>query len=347
MIVYVKIGCMPPTRALLLLALALPCLIFASAACSPAASPSSAAATRLSLVAYSTPREAYAALIKAFQATPAGAGVTFDESYNGSTEQSRAVADGLPADLVALSLEPDITTLVNAGVVDSTWNQDPLHGMVSASVVVLVVRKGNPRHIEDWADLLQPGIEVVTPNPLTSGGARWNLLAAYGAQIQQAKTEQQASEFLRALLPNVPVMAKSAREGLQAFIGGKGDALLSYENEAITAQQKGEQIDYVVPQATVLIENPVALTAQGRKQPQAQAFLEFLRSADGQRIFAKAGYRPVLPLVAAEAGYPQPAHLFTATDMGGWPAIDKQLFDRRSGLLVELFRSRGIDTGGN
>jgi sulfate transport system substrate-binding protein len=305
--------------------------------------------TRLALVAYSTPREAYAELIRAFQATPDGSGVGFDESYGGSTEQSRAVQEGLPADVVALSLEPDITSLVSGGLVDANWNANPRRGIVTDSVVVLVVRKGNPRGIRDWPDLLRPGIEVITPSPFTSGGARWNLLAAYGAQVRQGGSDDDAVAYLRNLFTHVPVQAKSAREALRAFVGGKGDAMLAYENEAITAQQKGEAIDYVVPEATILIENPIAVTARSAHPRQAQAFVSFLRTAEAQGIFGKAGYRPVVPEVAAELSetFPTPARLFTVNELGGWAAVDARFFDRQSGIVAELFRNQGVSVDDN
>ena len=191
--------------------------------------------TKLTLVAYSTPKEAYEALIPAFQKTTAGKGVSFDQSYASSGEQSRAVEAGLPADVVEFSLEPDMTRLVDAGIVDSSWNSNQYKGMVTDSVVVFVVRKGNPEGIKTWDDLVKPGIEVITPNPFTSGGARWNLMAAYGAQIEEGKTEQEALDYVRQLLSQTPVQDKSAREALQTFVGGKGDVMLAYENEAITA----------------------------------------------------------------------------------------------------------------
>jgi len=212
--------------------------------------------------------------------------------------------------------------------------------MVTDSVVVLVVRLGNPRNVHDWPDLLASGIEVITPNPYTSGGARWNIVAAYGAQLQQGASAADAVTYLRALFGHVPVQAKSAREALQAFVGGKGDVMLAYESEAITAQKQGEAIDYVIPSATVLIENPVAVTSRPSLATHARAFVEFLRTPDAQRIFGKAGYRPVLPEVAAEFAYPRPARLFTVEQLGGWAAIDARLFDRQSGLVAELFRGQ-------
>src|SRR5262245_34588640 len=216
--------------------------------------------SKVTLVAYSTPREAYEALIPAFQKTTAGQGVSFDQSYGASGDQSRAVDGGLPADVVAFSLAPDVTRLVDSGLVSEDWADTPTKGMVTDSVVVFVVRKGNPKGIETWDDLLKDGVEVINPNPFTSGGARWNVMAAYGAQLQQGKSEEEAAEYLKSLFSHIAVQDKSAREALQTFVGGKGDVMLAYENEAITAQQKGEDVDYVVPDQTVLIENPAAVT---------------------------------------------------------------------------------------
>ena len=200
---------------------------------------------KLTLVAYSTPEEAYKELIPAFNKTPEGKGVSFDQSYASSGEQSRAVEGGLPADVVEFSLEPDITRLVDAGLVDKNWNQNEYKGMVTDSVVVFIVRKGNPKNIKSWDDLVTGEVEVLEPNPFTSGGAKWNIMAAYGAQLEQGKTPEQAKEYLSTLFDNVPVLDKSARESLQTFSSGKGDVLLGYENEAILAQQQGEELDYI------------------------------------------------------------------------------------------------------
>src|SRR2546423_9408287 len=221
---------------------------------------SSSSSNKLSLVAYSTPKEAYGALIPAFQKTPTGKDVTYTQSYGASGDQSRAVDGGLKADVVEFSLEPDVTRLVDSGLVDKSWNQNQYKGMVTNSVVVLVTRKGNPKHITKWEDLTKPGIQVITPNPFTSGGARWNVMAAYGSQIEQGKTEPQATAFLGELFKNVAVQDKSARDALGTFTGGKGDVLIAYENEAIAAQQAGGKLDYTIPPQTILIENPVAVT---------------------------------------------------------------------------------------
>ncbi len=216
---------------------------------------------KVSLVAYSTPREVYEELIPAFQGTPGGEGVEFEQSYASSGEQSRAVEAGLPASYVAFSLEPDVTRLVDAGLVAPDWQQtEKYDGMVSNSVVVFVVREGNPKGIDGWEDLIGGDVEVVTPNPFTSGGAKWNLMAAYGAQLEQGKTEDEAVQYLADLLAATPVQDKSAREALQTFSAGKGDVMLAYENEAIFAIDQGQAFEYIVPDETILIENPAAVT---------------------------------------------------------------------------------------
>lgn len=300
--------------------------------------------SNLTLVAYSTPREAYEELVSDFGETEAGQEVTFETSYGSSGEQSRAVEGGLPADVVALSLEPDITRLVDAGLVDNNWNENEYQGMVTDSVVVLAVRSGNPKGISGWDDLTGGDIEVITPNPFTSGGARWNVMAAYGAQLQQGKSEEEAVNYLRRLFSNVPVQDKSARESLQTFTGGKGDVLIAYENEVITAQQNGEDLEYVIPDQTILIENPVAVTSDSQSPEKAQAFVDFLRSPEAQRVFAQNGYRPVVGDVLAEFDYPTPPTLFTINDLGGWKEVTRRFFNVQSGVMADVNREIGAST---
>src|SRR5918992_366881 len=269
---------------------------------------------RLSLVAYSTPKEAYEELIPAFQQTEAGRGVSFDQSYGSSGDQSRAVESGLPADVVALSLAPDVDRLVEPGLVDANWAQDEFDGFVTNSVVVFAVRKGNPKNIRTWDDIVRDDVDVITPNPFTSGGAKWNLMAAYGSQIEQGRSPEQALEFLRRVLANTPVQDKSARESLQTFAGGKGDVLLAYENEAITAQNADIELDYVIPDQTILIQNPVAVTTESESPEAAKAFVAWLREPEAQEIFAAKGYRSVREDLVDEATYPTPSGLFTIED---------------------------------
>ncbi len=300
---------------------------------------------RLSLVAYSTPREAYAALIPAFQKTAAGKGVSFSQSYGASGDQSRAVAAGLPADVVTLSLAPDMDKLADAGLVAKDWSSGPDKGMVTNSVVALVVRKGNPKGIRTWDDLVKPGVQVITPNPFSSGGARWNVMGAYGAQIEQGKSPAEATAYLGRLFENVPVQDKSAREALQTFVGGKGDVMIAYENEAIAAQQAGQPVDYVVPDQTILIENPIAVVTRSRHQTQAKAFVDFLRSPEGQGIFAQKGYRPVNRQAAGADRFPRPTGLFTIDDLGGWDQVTRTFFDKRDGVMAQIEKQVGVSVG--
>src|SRR5437016_7510147 len=238
-------------------------LVIASALAVTACGSSSGGGKNLALLAYSTPKSAYEQLIPAFQATPDGKGVSFSQSYGGSGEQSRAVTNGLHADVVNFSLEPDVERLVKAGLVSPSWNQDSTHGFVTNSVVVIMVRKGNPKHISGWSDLVRPGVQVVTPNPFTSGGARWNIMAAYGAQLKVGKTPAQALAYLTTLFHHVVSQDSSARNALQTFLAGRGDALLDYENEAISDQKKGDPVEYVIPRDTILIQTPIAVVGSG------------------------------------------------------------------------------------
>jgi sulfate/thiosulfate transport system substrate-binding protein len=294
---------------------------------------------KLTLVAYSTPREVYEELIPAFGETAEGAGVEFEQSYASSGEQSRAVESGLPASVVAFSLEPDVTRLVEAGLVEESWADDAYDGMVSRSVVVFAVRKGNPKNIKGWDDLIRDDVEVINANPFTSGGARWNVMAAFGAQLERGRSEGQAVAYIEALFRRISVQDKSARESLQTFAGGKGDVLLAYENEAITAQQKGEELDYIVPDQTILIENPIAVTKDAPEQ--AQAFVAFLRTPESQRVFAEKGYRSIIDGEIDEATYPAPETLFTIADLGGWPEVQERYFDREDGIVARIQREIG------
>jgi sulfate transport system substrate-binding protein len=308
------------------------------AACGSSGSSSS---KQLALVAYSTPKGAYEALIPGFQATPEGKGVSFTQSYGGSGEQSRAVTNGQHADVVNFSLEPDVERLVKAGLVSPSWNQSATHGFVTNSVVVFVVRKGNPKHVIGWADLVKPGVQVVTPNPFTSGGARWNVMAAYGAQLKEGKTPAQAQAYLTQLFHNVVSQDSSARNSLQTFLAGRGDVLLGYENEAIAARKKGAAIDYLIPNITLLIESPVAVVGSSAT---AQHFVSYLLSPAAQAIWAAKGYRPVIPGVAGSSKFPTPAGLFTITAVGGWKAVTKQFFDPEKGTVTKIEQSLGVST---
>ena len=321
-------------------------LIIASASLCFTSRPASADdSVQLNFIAYSTPREAYADLIKAFQATPAGSNVTFSQSYGASGEQSRAVAAGLPADVVAFSLEPDITKLVSAGLVSADWNKDKYHGMVTDSVVVFVVRKGNPKHVRAWADLIKPGMDVITPNPFTSGGARWNVMAAYGAMLKRGASPNYAISYLSKLFDHISVQDKSGRESLTTFLSGKGDVMLAYENEAILAQRNGADVDYIVPDQTILIENPIAVVSSSPHQQQARAFVDFLHTPQAQAIFAAHGYRPVARNVPTNVRFPQPHTLFDIGFLGGWESVETRFFDPENGEVAQIERALGIAGG--
>ncbi|WP_028058710.1 sulfate ABC transporter substrate-binding protein [Candidatus Solirubrobacter pratensis] len=308
---------------------------------SSAASGGSGSKAKLSLVAYSTPQVVYDEVIPAFAKTSAGQGVSFTQSYGASGDQSRAVAAGQPADVVAFSLAPDVDKLVKTGLVADDWADTPTKGFVSNSVVVLMVRKGNPKHIKTWADLLKPGVEVLTPNPFTSGGAKWNLMGAYGAQLKLGKSPAQATDYVRRLLTeHVKVQDKSGRESVQNFLGGNGDVCISYENEAITAQQKGSDVDYVIPDQTLLIQNPIAVTAKAK--PQAKAFVDYALSKPAQELFAKHGYRPVIDGVTP--AFPTPKQLFTIDDLGGWTKVNDEFFDPDKGTFAKIESEAGVST---
>src|SRR5438874_1139297 len=303
----------------------------------------SAAATdkQLALVAYSTPRDAYAKLIPAFQKTPAGQGVSFTQSYGASGDQARAVAAGLKADVVALSLAPDVDALVKAGLVDASWKRQSYKGMVTDSVVVFAVRDGNPKHIKRWDDLLKPGVQVITPNPFTSGGARWNVMAAYGSWLKLGKTKPQAQAKLLQLFRHVAVQDKSARDALNTFLAGKGDVLLTYENEAILAQHAGQPVYFNIPKATIRIDNPIAVAANSKNKEAAQAFVKYLYTPAAQKLFAQSGYRPVLTSANKGFSFPVRPKLFTVDYLGGWTKVQKKFFDPNDGLMAKIESSLG------
>ena len=331
-----------------LLALAVLAATLPAAGCGGTSEESSASEDggggKLTLVAYSTPEEAYRELIPAFNKTPVGEGASFEQSYASSGEQSRAVEGGLPADVVEFSLEPDMTRLVDAGLVDPDWNRNKYDGFVTESVVVFMVRKGNPKNIRSWDDLTGDGVEVIEPNPFTSGGAKWNIMAAYGAQLEQGRSPEEALDYIAELFEHVPVLDKSARESLQTFSSGKGDVLLGYENEAVLAQQEGEDLDYVIPDQTILIENPIAVTTESRNPATAKAFVDFLYTEEAQRIFAGKGYRPVVEGLLDEQKFPRPQALFEIDKLGGWERVNDEFFDPEQGSIAEIFQSQGKST---
>jgi sulfate/thiosulfate transport system substrate-binding protein len=295
----------------------------------------------ISLVAYSTPRDAYAEIIPEFQKTAKGKDVDFEQSYGASGEQARAVKAGLKADIVALSLEPDVTTLVKAGLINPKWKQNKWQGIVTRSVVVFVVRRGNPKKIKDWEDLTRSGVDVVTPNVQTSGGAKWNVMAAYGAMRKKGRSHKQAVAYLRNLYKHVVSQDKSAREALQTFLAGRGDVLLAYENEAIFANSKGQDVPYVIPKATIRIENPIAILKTSKNKAAAGAFLNFLRTPKAQKIYGENGYRPVLVSALRTFKFPVRPWLFTIKSLGGWASVDKRFFDPKTGIVTKIQKETG------
>jgi sulfate/thiosulfate-binding protein len=303
--------------------------------------------TQLALVGYSTPKKAYGALTSAFAQTSAGKGIGFSQSFGASGSQSRAVDSGQPADIVAFSTTPDMTRLVKNGIVAGSWDANAAKGMSSDSVVVFVVRKGNPKHITGWDDLVKPGVDVITPNPSTSGSARWNILAGYGAQLKEGKSPANALAYVRTLLTkNVSVQDPSASAALNTFTSGKGDVLLDYESDAIAAKKAGDAIQYVIPKQTLLIETPIAVTSKSKHTSQAHAFVNWQWSAAGQTIWAQQGYRPVMPSVAKQFAtkFPTPPQLFTIGFLGGWTKAKTEFFDPSSGSITKIEQAAGVPT---
>lgn len=301
----------------------------------------------VAIVAYSVPKPAYDALEKAFQATPAGKGVTFSASYGASGTQSKAVASGQPADFVNFSTGSDMTKLVPKFVA-ADWNSGATKGIVADSVVVIAVRKGNPKHITGWDDLIKPGIKIVTPDPASSGSAKWNILAAYEHVISAGGTDAQAQQYLKSFFKNVVAKPASGSAATSTFTSGTGDVLISYESEAIAARAKGGDFDYIVPPQSFLIETPAAITVNASKA--AKDFLAFVLSSAGQQIFASKGFRPVDTSVtpsgvtgANDPGNPYPAvvKLTKISDLGGWSAVNKKFFDPSDGIVTKIENASG------
>src|SRR4051812_16980805 len=297
-------------------------------------------ATKLALVAYSVPKPGFDKVIPLFQKTGAGKGVAFSQSYGPSGDQSRKVESGLPTDVVNFSLEPDVTRLVQSGEVDDNWNSGPYKGIPFGSVVTIIVRQGNPKGIHTWDDLLKPGVEVVTPNPFSSGSAKWNLLAPYAEKSNGGQDEPAGLAYLTQLIDqHVKVQPKSGREATETFSQGTGDALLTYENEALFDERNGEPVQHVTPDTTFKIENPVAVLNTSKHKAQAQAFVDFLYTPAGQRAWAQAGFRPVDPQVAQEFAkdFPTPKKLFTIDELGGWSKVNDELFDPEKGSVAKIY----------
>ena len=324
---------------------ALAVLVVAPTALVAGTAPAGAAPSgSVALVAYSTPEPAYTALIKAFNATKAGKNVTVTTSFGPSGTQATDVVAGQSAGVVNFSLAPDMEKLVKAGIVSSNWDSGPTKGMVTNSIVSFVVRKGNPDHIKTWTDLVKSGVGVITPNPFSSGSAKWNLMAAYGAQVAQGKTKAQAQAYLGKLLKNTVAQPTSASNALQTFLAGQGDVLLDYEDDALYAKRQGEPITIITPPATILIQNPIAVTKNASSPSAAKAFTAYLLSPAGQKVWGQQGYRPVLPGVASQFKFPKPKKLFTITSLGGWTTVNTKFFNATTGIVAKIEQGLGVST---
>ena len=333
-------------------AVAISASIAVLAACAPSSSSGSGSdSSELSLVGFAVPKAGNNAAQAAFAKTDAGKGTSWKESYGASGDQSRAVAGGLKADYVHFSLTPDVTRLVDEGLVAKDWNAGPNKGIVTDSVVVLVVREGNPKNIKGWDDLAKKDVGIVTPNPGSSGSARWNILAAWQHVIAGGGSEEDATTYLEKVFANIKALPGSGRDATTAFQGGTGDVLLSYENEAILARQNGEKIDYVVPEDTLKIENPAAVTEDAN--PKAKAFLDFVLSKEGQQEYVSKGFRPLESVEGVEVGtvegandpqdpFPTPKKLWTIDgDLGGWEDVNAKFFDEKDGIITKLIAESG------
>jgi sulfate transport system substrate-binding protein len=308
--------------------------------------------TNLSLVAYSTPKPVLAKIISAFQQTSAGQGLTFTQSYGASTSQAKAVAAGQPADLLFLSTGDDMNLDVDAGLVSSNWSHQSYNGIGADTVVVFAVRNGNPKHIKGWADLVRPGVQVVTPNPFSSGSAKWNILAAYGAERRLGKTDKQATAYVQNLFSHVVSQDTSGANATNTFLSGKGDVLITYESEAINARLQGKSIQYVIPRQSMLIELPVAVTKSTQNKDTVNAFIRYMKSGPAQELFAQYGFRPVNKTVAAEASvkkeFPARPGIFKVDDefIGGWRHADQVWFNQPNGRMVQIEKAVGGPSSG-
>ena len=304
------------------------------------------------LVGFSILEQANKQVIADWNKTADGTGVDFQQSYGASGDQARAVIGGQKADVVHLSLEPDVQKLVDEKLVADDWKATPSKGILTQSVVVIVVRKGNPKHIKTWDDLVKPGVKIITPNPASSGSAKWNILAAYGHVLADGGSESDAQAYLTKFFNNVEALPGSGRDATTAFQSGQGDVLLSYENEAILARQSGADFDYVVPPETLLIQNPGAVTTDAG--PKAKEFLAYLTGKEAQTDYAEEGFRPLDDSIKVEVkGANDPSNPFPApskklltvdTDFGGWAQANTKFFDESNGIVTKIQKETGKES---
>ncbi len=308
---------------------------------------SSSGGAKLDVVGYSTPESVYTDSIEpAFEKTPEGEGDSFSNSFGASGDQSRAVVAGQPASVVHFAQAGDMERLVEEGeIVSKDWDKQPYGGIAQDSVVVITVRKGNPKGIHSLDDVLTKDVDVVTPNPFSSGAARWNIMAVYGTEINEGKSPDEALAAVKTLLEKTVAQPGSARDALAAFTQGEGDVLLGYENEAIKAVNEGEDVEYIVPPSTILIETPIAVTAKA-PEPAAEEFLKFIWSDEGQNIWAENGYRPVNPKLVDHKQFPTPKDLFKISQFGGWGKVNDEFFDDETGSVAKIEGELGVSTSG-
>jgi sulfate transport system substrate-binding protein len=302
---------------------------------------------KLDVVGYSTPESVYAETLEpAFAKTSQGNGVSFSNSFGASGDQSRAVVAGQPASVVHFSQAGDMERLVEEGeLVSKIWESQPYHGIATDSVVVILVRKGNPEGIKSFKDIEDKEVGVVTPNPFSSGSARWNIMAVYGAALEEGDTPDQALEAVKTVLEKTVAQPGSGRDAFAAFSQGQGDVLLTYENEAIKAEKEGEEVEYVIPPSTLQIETPIAVTTEA-PEPAAEDFLKFLWSNEGQELWAENGYRPVNPKLVDPKQFPTPKQLFQISKFGGWGKVNDEFFDEETGSVAQIENELGVSTSG-
>ncbi|HKB52168.1 MAG TPA: sulfate ABC transporter substrate-binding protein [Solirubrobacterales bacterium] len=326
--------------------IALVAIVVTGCGSSSNSSSSSSGGGTLDVVGYSTPESVYQeSLEPGFQATPAGSGVSFSNSFGASGDQSRAVAAGQPASVVHFAQAGDMERLVEEGQVDKSWDKQPYGGIAQDSVVVITVRKGNPKGIHSFDDLLTKDVGIVTPNPFSSGAARWNIMAVYGTEINAGKSPEEALEAVKTVLEKTKAQPGSARDALAAFTQGEGDVLLGYENEAIKAEKEGEEVEHVIPPSTIQIETPIAVTKEA-PEPAAQDFLKYIWSNAGQEIWAENGYRPVNPKLVDPVQFPTPKELFKISQFGGWGKVNEEFFDEETGSVAKIEGELGVSTSG-
>jgi len=334
------------------LPVALMLLLFAvfSAGCGgggEATGSSSSGGAKLDVVGYSTPESVYAETLEpAFEKTSQGAGVSFSNSFGASGDQSRAVAAGQPASVVHFSQAGDMERLVEEGeIVAKDWEATKYHGIATNSVVVILTRSGNPEGIESFKDIEDKDVDVVTPNPFSSGSARWNIMAVYGAALEEGDSPDQALAAVKAVLEKTVAQPGSGRDAFSAFSQGEGDVLLTYENEAIKAMKEGEDVEYAIPPSTLQIETPIAVTKDA-PEPAAEDFLNWLWSDAGQELWAENGYRPVNPKLVDPKQFPTPKQLFQISKFGGWGKVNDEFFDEESGSVAKIETELGVSTSG-